>query len=90
MLDAAAIPADNRIEILKQKISAIRSCQSSAGAHLVTEVVRAVLTTISDDLTTKENALLREVEELGRTIAVAKSEIAALQVDDIKIGRAHV
>lgn len=43
----------------------------------------AVLTTIINDLTVKEAALLREVEELGRTIAVAKSEIAALHVDDI-------
>lgn len=50
---------------------------------MVTEVVRAVLTTMSDDLTAKEASLLREVEELGRTIAAAKVEIAALQVDDI-------
>ena len=50
---------------------------------MVTEVVRAVLTTISDDLTAKETTLLREVEALGRTIAIAKSEIAALRVDDI-------
>jgi chemotaxis protein CheZ len=50
---------------------------------MITEVVRAVLTTISDDLTAKESSLLREVEELGRTIATAKAEIAALRVDDI-------
>ncbi len=42
-----------------------------------------MLTTISHDLTAKETSLLREVEELGRTIAIAKSEIAALRVDDI-------
>jgi chemotaxis protein CheZ len=50
---------------------------------MVTEVVRAVLTTMSHDLTAKEASLLREVEELGRTITSAKSEIAALRVDDI-------
>ncbi len=50
---------------------------------MIAEVVRAVLTTISDDLTAKEASLLQEVEELGRTIAIAKSEIAALRVDDI-------
>ena len=50
---------------------------------MVTEVVRAVLSTFSYDLTAKESALLREVEELGRTIANAKAEIAALRVDDI-------
>jgi chemotaxis protein CheZ len=48
-----------------------------------TEVVRAVLTTISDELTAKEASLLREVEELGQMIANTKSEIAALRVDDI-------
>ncbi|HVY17762.1 MAG TPA: protein phosphatase CheZ [Rhodopila sp.] len=51
---------------------------------MIAEVVRAVLTTIGLDLSAKEASLLREVEELGRTIAVAKVEIAALQVDDIK------
>ncbi|MGD0104868.1 MAG: protein phosphatase CheZ [Rhodopila sp.] len=50
---------------------------------MITEVVRAVLTTISDELTAKETSLLREVEELGRMIASTKSEIAALRVDDI-------
>ncbi len=35
------------------------------------------------DISAKETALLAEVEELGRTIAAAKAEIAALQVDDI-------
>jgi chemotaxis protein CheZ len=50
---------------------------------MVAEVVRAVLTTISDDLTAKETSLLQEVEDLARTISVAKTEIAALRVDDI-------
>jgi len=34
-------------------------------------------------LTAREAALLSEVEELGRTIADAKTELAALRVDDI-------
>jgi chemotaxis protein CheZ len=38
---------------------------------------------MSDDLTAHDTALLLEVEELGRTIANAKLEIAALKVDDI-------
>jgi chemotaxis protein CheZ len=42
-----------------------------------------VLITICDELSAKENALLREVEELGRTISIAKTEIAALRMDDI-------
>ncbi len=50
---------------------------------MISEVVRAVLTTMSDELTAKEASLLQEVEELARTIASAKTEIAALRVDDI-------
>jgi chemotaxis protein CheZ len=68
---------------LKLKLAAIRGQQPEFEHGMITEVVRAVLTTISDDLTIKETTLLREVEELGRTIAIAKSEIAALRVDDI-------
>jgi chemotaxis protein CheZ len=71
------------IEALKEKLAAIRERQPEVELGMITEVLRAVLTTISDDLTTKEATLLREVEELGRTIANAKSEIAALRVDDI-------
>src|ERR1700684_1588794 len=71
------------IPALKMKLAAIREQQPEIDHGMVTEVVRAVMTTISDDLTIKETTLLREVEELGRTIAIAKSEIAALQVDDI-------
>ena len=42
-----------------------------------------MLTTMNDTLTSHDTALLREVEELGHTIANAKREIAALRVDDI-------
>lgn len=71
------------IDALKIKLASIRARQPGIEAEMVTEVVRAVLTTISDDLTTKEATLLREVEELGHTIAMAKAEIATLRVDDI-------
>ncbi|MCA3338208.1 MAG: protein phosphatase CheZ [Acetobacteraceae bacterium] len=46
--------------------------------------VRAVLATMAGDLTAKESALLAELEGLGRTIARAKAEIAALKVEDIR------
>ncbi len=49
----------------------------------VESVVRAVFSTMHGDLTSQETSLLAEVEELARTIAQAKSEIAALQVGDI-------
>jgi chemotaxis protein CheZ len=83
MLDAMNDPEPRGIEALKQKLAMIRTRQPDVAPEMFTEVVLAVLTTMSNDLTTKETSLLREVEELGRTIAMAKSEIAALKVDDI-------
>jgi chemotaxis protein CheZ len=83
MLDAPDDPNPVGIEALKRKLAAIRDRQPPIEPGMITEVVRAVLTTISDDLTAKETTLLREVEELGRMIANTKSEIAALRVDDI-------
>jgi chemotaxis protein CheZ len=49
----------------------------------VEAAVRVVLGSMSGDLTAREAALLAELEALGRTIARAKAEIAALSVDDI-------
>jgi len=53
------------------------------GDDRIEAAVRAVLGTMSGDLTAKEATLLAELEGLGRTIARAKAEIAALSVDDI-------
>jgi chemotaxis protein CheZ len=83
MLDTIQGPEPGGIDALKQKLELIRARQPDVAPEMFTEVVRAVLTTMSHDLTTKETSLLHEVEELGRTITLAKSEIAALKVDDI-------
>jgi chemotaxis protein CheZ len=83
MLKLPDEPPHVGIDALKLKLAAIRVRQPAFEPGMVTEVIRAVLTTISDELTAKEASLLQEVEELGRTIAIAKSEIAALRVDDI-------
>jgi chemotaxis protein CheZ len=83
MHDVSDGPSRGGIDALKLKLATIRARQPSFEPGLVTEVIRAVLTTISHELTAKEASLLQEVEELGRTIAIAKSEIAALRVDDI-------
>jgi chemotaxis protein CheZ len=83
MLDVPDDPISVGIEALRRKLAAIRDRQPPIEPEMITEVVRAVLATISDDLTAKEATLLREVEELGRMIANTKSEIAALRVDDI-------
>ncbi len=81
MLDNIAGPRG--VRALRARLSVIRAKQPDLEPGMVTEVVRAVLTTISDDLTAKEATLLQEVEELARTISSANSEIAALRVDDI-------
>jgi chemotaxis protein CheZ len=69
--------------LLSERLAEIRANRPNAEPDIVAEVVRAVLTTMSEDLTVHDTALLLEVEELGRTIANAKLEIAALKVDEI-------
>ncbi len=83
MLDVTTNTGLLGTEALKAKLAAIRARQPDLQPEMIVEVVRAVLTTMSDDLTAKEASLLQEVEELARTIATAKTEIAALRVDDI-------
>jgi chemotaxis protein CheZ len=83
MLDVPDDSLPTGINALKRKLTEIRGQRSDVESGLITEVVRAVLTTISHELTAKESSLLREVEELGQMIASTKSEIAALRVDDI-------
>ena len=68
---------------LAERLASIRARHPDSEPELVAEVVHAVLTSMSGDLNAHETSLLTEVEALGRTIATAKSEIAALRVDDI-------
>ena len=79
-LPAAALP-----ETLRARLDRIRQRHPDPAPEAVAEVVRAVLATMQGDLTATETALLGEVAELGRTIAAAKAEIAALRVQDINI-----
>ena len=83
MLDLLDVTGGRGVEALKLKLAEIRARKPEIEPEMVAEVVRAVLTTISDELTSKEASLLEEVEELAKTIATAKTEIAALRVDDI-------
>ncbi|WP_135467389.1 protein phosphatase CheZ [Crenalkalicoccus roseus] len=53
------------------------------GADPADGPVRVVLGLLPSELTPREAALLAELEALGREVARAKSEIAALQADDI-------
>ncbi len=68
----------------------IRTRLAAATAHYpvpqadaIADIVQCVLATMRGTLTATEATLLAEVEELGRTIAAAKAEIAALKFDDI-------
>jgi chemotaxis protein CheZ len=67
--------------MLEARLAAHRQAQPTAAK--IEGVVRSVISTMRGDLSAHETTLLAEVEELGRTIAAAKAEIAALQVDDI-------
>ncbi len=79
MLVGAAIESG----ALREHLDQIRSRHPASDPRMVSEVVCAVLVTMRGDLSGRETSLLAEVEELGQTIASAKAEIAALQVDDI-------
>ena len=50
----------------------------------IEQAVRSVLASMGGDITTNEVVLLAELEALGRTIAQAKAEIAALRVEEIE------
>jgi chemotaxis protein CheZ len=70
---------------LAERLAGIRAHYVASDPDMVADVVRAILASMSGDLTAKETTLLTEVESLGRTIAAAKAEIAALRVDDITV-----
>lgn len=70
-------------EELRRRLQDIRARHSSADAPVMAEVVRAVLTNVTGELSSQESSLLAEVEELGRMIANARIEIATLEVGDI-------
>jgi chemotaxis protein CheZ len=80
MRDAQSAAAEDQ---LAARLAQLRTQYPRAEPEAVAEIVRAVLTTMHGDLGAPETSLLNEVEELGRIIAGAKAEIAALQVDDI-------
>src|SRR5690349_4799248 len=57
--------------------------RGAPGSDRIEEAVRAVLGSLAGDVTITEAVLLAELEALGREVRRAKSEIAALRVDDI-------
>ena len=71
------------LEALSVRLAELRGRYPAADPAMVAEVVRAVLASMQGDLTPKEAVLLAGVEDLARTIANAKDEIAAVGVDEI-------
>jgi chemotaxis protein CheZ len=69
-------------EALAARLAAIGAQYPGSDPGMVAEVVRAVLESMRGTHL-PEASLLAEVQALGRLIAVARAEIAALQVDDI-------
>ena len=79
-----ALPSDaTSLEALALRLAELRGRYPAADPAMVAEVVRAVLASMQGDLTPKEAVLLAGVEDLARTIANAKDEIAAVGVDEI-------
>lgn len=68
---------------LRERLEAVHERHPAADPVMVAEVVREVLATMRGDLSSPEIQLLSEIEELGRTIARARAEVAALGVDEI-------
>lgn len=75
--------AGTRVAPLAERLAEIRARYPAAEPEWVADVVRAVIAAVQGDCAITDSALLAEVESLGRVIANAKAEIAALQVDDI-------
>jgi chemotaxis protein CheZ len=79
MIGAPALRAQ-----MTERLAALRARHADAASpEAIAEVVEAVLATMHGALSAPEAGLLAEVEQLGRTIAQAKQEIAQLNVDDI-------
>lgn len=69
---------------MAERLAALRAQHRDATTpEAVAEIVAQVLATMTGDLTASEATLLAEVEQIGRTIAAAKQEIASLKVEDI-------
>ena len=69
------------MKALSERLTAVCASYPTVQPQMIGEVVRAVIETLGSELSPHQAELLNEVEELGRTIAVAKLEIAALGSD---------
>ena len=70
------------VQVLAQRLGAICAQYPTVQPQMVADVVRAVVDTLGGELSSHEKQILGEVEDLGRTIASAKVEIAALRQEN--------
>ena len=75
--------ADAKVDVraLAEKLTTICASYPSVRPQMVADVVRAVIDTLGGELSAHETELLGEIEDLGRTIALAREEIAALRTE---------
>ncbi len=70
-------------ESLSKRMTQLRARYPDGEPEMVTDVVLAVLGSMTGDISLRETALLHEIGALGEAVATARQEIAALKVDDI-------
>jgi chemotaxis protein CheZ len=68
---------------LSLRMTELRARYPQGDPDMVTDVVLAVLGSMTGDISLRETALLYEIGALGEAVATARQEIAALKVDDI-------
>ena len=68
---------------LSRRMSELQIRYPKGDPSMVSDVVQAVLGSMTGDISMRETALLHEIGALGEAVAVARQEIAALKVDDI-------
>lgn len=78
MADGASVPLE-----LASRLAAACTRHRVAGPEMAAEAIRVMLEVVGSHLSDRDAGLLAEVEDLGRTIAAAKAEIAALNADEI-------
>lgn len=71
------------LKSLSRRMTDLQSRYPAGAPEMVSDVVLAVLGSMSGDIDMRETALLHEISALGEAVAVARQEIAALRVDDI-------
>ncbi len=73
------------VQNLADRLVDLKARYPQGQPDLVTDVVLAVLGSMTGDISHRETSLLHEIGALGDAVATARQEIAALKVDDITV-----